>query len=243
MVTRNATVDDRLPAYIRLRDIFAARIVEGEWTAEAPIPSESRLGKEFSVSVGTVRKAIDGLVQEGLLERRQGSGTYVRAPSFDATLFRFFQWRDNDGAPLSIPSSQLILRSMCPPPEEGAEALGTLDTTKIVRLRSLSDIPVLFEEIYIPADRFDGFTELPADDFGPLLYPLYFQRFGVFVKHATDELTFGRADETIAGQLQLKAADPLAVIRRTAFDIEGNPVEWRIAYGSATKFRYRSEIT
>ncbi len=234
--------DDRLPAYARLRDTLASRIANGEWTADEPIPSEARLAREYGLSVGTVRKGVDGLVDEGLLERRQGSGTYVKAPSFDATLFRFFQWRETDGTQLSIPSSQLILRSASTAPAEAAEALGTSDVIKIVRLRSLSDLPVLFEEIYIPAARFAGFEELPDSAFGPLLYPLYFEQFGVFVKRATDDLSFGAASDPVAQKLQLQPGDPLAVIRRTAFDIEGSPVEWRIARGSAAQFRYRSEI-
>ena len=92
MATGFATSDDRLPAYVRLRDTLATRIANGEWTPDQPIPSEARLAKEYGLSVGTVRKGVDGLVDEGLLERRQGSGTFVRAPSFNATLFRFFQF-------------------------------------------------------------------------------------------------------------------------------------------------------
>jgi DNA-binding GntR family transcriptional regulator len=92
------------------------------------------------------------------------------------------------------------------------------------------------------ADRFAGFESLPDSAFGPLLYPLYFERFGVLVKRATDDLSFGRADEQVAARLKLKPGDPLAIIRRTAFDIDGTPVEWRIARGSAAQFHYRSEI-
>ncbi|MEM9107109.1 MAG: GntR family transcriptional regulator [Pseudomonadota bacterium] len=243
MATSSLSSDDRLPAYVRLRDTLTARIAGGEWTPDAPIPSEMRLAREYGLSVGTVRKGVDGLVDEGLLERRQGSGTYVRAPSFDATLFRFFQLREADGSQRAIPSSQLIVRAAAAAPEEAAEALGTRKVIKTLRLRSLSEVPVLYEEIYIPADRFDGFVELPVSSFGPLLYPLYFERFGVLVKHAVDDLSFGRASETVAQQLRLKAGDPMAVIRRTAFDLKDNPVEWRIAHGSAAQFRYRSEIS
>lgn len=243
MATGFTETDDRLPAYARLRDTLAGRIANGDWTSDQAIPSEAKLANEFSVSVGTVRKGVDGLVQEGLLERRQGSGTFVRAPSFDATLFRFFQLRQIDGSQLSIPSSRLILRSRVQAPDEAAAALGTNDVIKIIRLRSLSDEPVLFEEIYIPAPMFAGFEDLSENDFGPLLYPLYFERFGVFVKRATDELGFGRATAAVATQLRLKEGDPLAVIRRTAFNFEGKPVEWRIAHGDAERFRYRSEIS
>ena len=243
MATGLQAIDDRLPAYVRLRDTLTARIACGDWTAEQPIPSEARLAREFGVSVGTVRKGVDGLVQEGLLERRQGSGTFVRAPSFDATLFRFFQLREADGSQLPIPTSKLLLRSKTTAPEEAAAALGTQDTVKIVRLRSLSDQPVLFEEIYIPNSTFGDFVNLPEAGLGPLLYPIYFEHFGVLVKRATDDLSFGTASETVAQQLRLQPGDPLAVIRRTAFDIEGKPIEWRIAQGSAMQFRYRSEIS
>ena len=238
-----STTDARLPAYLRLRDTLTARIASGEWTAEQPIPSETRLAQDFNLSVGTVRKAVDGLVGEGLLERRQGSGTYVKAPSFDATLFRFFQWRDVDDVQLSIPSSHLILRSLSRAPAEAAQALGTAGVIKIIRLRSLSDVPVLFEEIYVPAEKFSGFEILPETVIGPLLYPMYFEHFGVLVKRATDDLSFDTASEAVASQLRLQAGDPIAVIRRTAFDIEGKPVEWRIARGSAAQFRYRTEVT
>ena len=243
MAVSFSATDDRLPAYVRLRDTLTGQIAAGEWTADQPIPSEAKLARQYGLSVGTVRKSIDGLVDEGLLERRQGSGTYVKAPSFDATLFRFFQWREVDGSQLSIPSSKLIIRTCCAATEEAAGALGTSKVIKIVRLRSLSDMPVLYEEIYIPVSLFSGFDSLPEDALGPLLYPIYFEHFGVLVKRATDDLTFGTADDAVANQLQLIKGDPLAVIRRTAFDIEHNPVEWRIARGSARQFRYRSEIT
>ncbi len=242
MTSGFTTSDARLPAYARLRDELTGRIAQGQWTPEQPIPSEARLAKEFDVSVGTVRKAVDGLVEEGLLERRQGSGTYVRAPSFNASLFRFFAMRDKAGAKVAIPQSHMLSRTLTSAPDEAAEALGTRDVVQILRLRTLSDEPVLYEEIYIPTTRFEGFDALPDSAFGPLLYPLYFERFGVMVKRATDDVAFGQATTDVAARLQIAAGDPLAVIRRTAFDIEDQPVEWRIASGSATGFRYRSEI-
>lgn len=235
--------DKRLPAYAKLRDTLAARIANGEWVLDQPIPSEARLAKEYGISVGTVRKAVDGLVEEGLLERRQGSGTYLRRPSFDATLFRFFQVRSADGTQPSIPSSRLILRVTATAPPEVAQILGKVDVIKIVRLRSLADQPILFEKIFIPFDRFAGFEQMPEAQLGPLLYPIYFEHFGILVKRATDDLSFGYADAEVAHRLNIGTGDPVAIIRRTAFDIDGSPVEWRIARGSAARFNYRSEIS
>ncbi len=242
MIAQIPGTDVRLPAYARLRDALTSRIASGEWVAETALPSEGKLAREYRTSVGTVRKAVDGLVAEGLLERRQGSGTYLRQPSFDATLFRFFQLRTADGAPSSIPNSELILRATANAPDEAAAALGTSDTIKIVRLRSLSDSPILFEEIYIPRERFAGFDRLSEDDFGPLLYPLYFEKFGVLVKRATDDLSIGTADGSVASRLNIEPHAPVAIIKRTAFSADDTPIEWRVAYGSAERFHYRTEI-
>lgn len=242
MIAQIPGADARLPAYARLRDALTSRIASGEWVAETALPSESKLAREYGASVGTVRKAVEGLVVEGLLERRQGSGTYLRKPSFDATLFRFFQLRNADGDVSSIPNSELILRAATTASSDAASALGTSDTIKIVRLRSLSDSPILFEEIYIPRDRFEGFDSLPEVEFGPLLYPIYFERFGVLVKRTTDDLSFGTAKDNVAKRLNIAPQAPVAIIKRTAFSADDTPIEWRVAYGSADRFHYRTEI-
>jgi GntR family transcriptional regulator len=234
--------DDRQPAYVQLRDALTSRIVSGEWMPDQALPSESRLADYYQVSIGTLRKAVDGLVDEALLERRQGAGTYVRTPSFDRTLFRFFQIRDARGECASIPSSHLLLRAVVRAPREARKALGTSDVIKIVRLRSLSDEPILFERIYIPRERFSGFETMPKEELGPLLYPIYFKAFGVLVKSATDDLSFGRANVETAKRLKIDRGEAIAVIHRTAFDVSGNALEWRVAHGSALRFNYRSEI-
>ena len=81
MVEMNLQADARLPAYLRLRDELAARIAAGEWRTDEALPSDNRLARDGDLSVGTVRKAVQMLVDEGLLERRQGSGTYLRKPA------------------------------------------------------------------------------------------------------------------------------------------------------------------
>src|SRR3954467_9264211 len=71
-------LDQRLPLYARLADVLTRRIASGEWSPDAPLPAETALATDYGVSVGTLRKAMGQLVDEGLLERRQGSGTFVR---------------------------------------------------------------------------------------------------------------------------------------------------------------------
>ena len=233
--------DDRLPAYQRLRDELARRIAAGEWTPEEALPSDNRLAADYALSVGTVRKAVQLLTEEGLLERVQGSGTYLRKPAFDASLFRFFQVREH-GTELSIPSSRLISRQVTTAPAHVAAALGVSEVIRIDRLRFLSEQPLLSEEIYIPAVRFAGFESLSAELIGPLLYPVYYEQFGAFVARAEDEVSFGTASPEIARRLSIAAGAPVAIIERTAFAMTGEAIEWRIASGPADRFRYRSRI-
>lgn len=244
MVLNISHTDTRLPAYVQLRDDFASKIASGDWAVDERIPSEAMLAKQYGSSVGTVRKAVDGLVLEGLLERRQGSGTFIKGLSFDSTLFRFFQVRDiNDQRSLTIPNSELILRARVVAPKEVAEALDTENVIQILRVRGISNQPILFEKIFIPTSIFDGFEAIPDKELGPLLYPVYLKHFGILIHKAVDDLSFGNADKQVSHQLNLEAGAPVAIIKRTAYSRDKAPVEWRIAFGNAAHFRYRSEIT
>ncbi|SFC37687.1 GntR family transcriptional regulator [Tropicimonas isoalkanivorans] len=233
--------DSRLPAYLRLRDRIAERIAAGEWTAEDALPSENILSREEGLSVGTVRKALQQLVAEGLLERRQGAGTFLRKPAFEPTLFRFFALQGADRTK-TIPVSRLVARSVQNAPEEAAEVLGTTDCIRIDRVRLLQDQPILSEEIWLPRERFEGIETVPEVEIGPLLYPFYLERFGAFVAHAEDEVSFASPPKAVAKRLGLAAGEFVAVIERTAFGLDGRPIEWRRSMGPARSFRYRSRI-
>lgn len=236
---QTATTDTRLPAYMQLRDMLAARVARGEWSSETPLPSENQLKAETGLSVGTVRKSMQMLVDEGLLERRQGSGTFLRKRAFDATLFRFFAvGTDSD----TIPQSRLVARTIAQAPAAVASVLGTTECIRLERLRSHADSVLLAEEIWLPYDRFAGIETMPEPEFGPLLYPLYLDRFGVFIASAVDEVSFAPAPAVIATRLGIATDTPAAVIERTAFAADGTAVEWRIAHGPSDRFRYRSRL-
>src|SRR5476649_1876050 len=89
--------DNRLPRYQRLRDELASNIAARRWQPGDAIPTEQELAQSFDLAVGTVRKAVDLLVAEGMLERFQGRGTFVRRASFDGSLFRFFRFQSLTG--------------------------------------------------------------------------------------------------------------------------------------------------
>jgi GntR family transcriptional regulator len=66
-----------VPRYAQIADLLRQRIARGGWSAGMRVPSNEELMREFDVSRITVRQAVDVLARDGLLEARQGSGTFV----------------------------------------------------------------------------------------------------------------------------------------------------------------------
>lgn len=236
--------DERLPRYQRLRDHLAARIAAQEWRPGEAIPSEAELAASHGLSIGTVRKAIEQLAGEGLLDRRQGRGTYVRRARFNSSLFRFFRFQSESGE-RKVPQSRILHRKVVPAPTAAASALRIAEGEPVVnlsRLRLIDSTPLLAEEIWLEKARFAELLEVPVRDFGDLLYPLYEERCGQIVASADETLTVEKANALQARLLRRDPGDPLIVIERVAFDPERRPIEWRRSRGPADRFRYHAEI-
>jgi GntR family transcriptional regulator len=239
-------MDVRLPRYHQLRDELAEQIARNMWAPGTPIPPEAELASVHGVAIGTVRKAVDALVADGFVERQQGRGTFVRRPSFDHSLFRFFRYQGQSSGSGIIPESRLLSRATVQPaPDHVAQALqlgpkgGAI---RITRLRLAAGTPILLEEIWLPQDRFKPILHIPEADIGPLLYPAYERLCGEVVARAEETLTIGVADGTEAELLGTKPNAPLVLIQRLAFGFDGGPLEWRRSRGAAEKFQYKVEL-
>lgn len=236
--------DERLPLYQRLRDEMVEKITTGEWRPDQPIPTEAELTKIYGVAIGTVRKAVDVLVAEGLLERNQGRGTFIRRPSFDASLFRFFRHLTTEGG-RKIPEGRVLARTLAAPTEYVATALGISSKTKAIRLDRLRLIDghvVLAEEIWLPKAPFAALLEIAIEDFDNLLYPFYETHCGQVIASAKETLTVDSANADVARRLGIEEGKPVVVIERLALGFDRKPLEWRRSHGAADTFRYQVDI-
>jgi GntR family transcriptional regulator len=236
--------DNRLPLYQRLRDELASQIVRQVWRPGETIPSENELAERHGIAVGTVRKAIDQLVAEGVLERQQGRGTFVRRARFNSSLFRFFRFQAESGE-RRVPESRILRREVVAGPSAVTSVLALPPGESLIhlsRLRLIDGVPLLAEEIWLQHSRFEPLLTIEPDDFGDLLYPFYEERCAQVVVSAEETLTVEVAKPLEARLLQREAGAPLIVIERLAFDLEHRPIEWRRSRGPADKFRYHVEI-
>ncbi len=220
---------DRRPLYVQVRTDVLARIEAGMWKPGALLPSEFALAGELGVSQGTVRRGLDSLVQDGLLVRRQGRGTFVADHTPADVLFRFFRIHDAAGHRVAPTSTATRVRRRTASRAE-ADALNLAINDRIIRItriRLADGRPFISETVVIPASRFPG---LGDDGVVPnTIYDLFQHQYGVTVSHAEEQLEPVAATARVAGQLRIKPGAPLMKIVRITYDLSGRPIEWRIS--------------
>jgi GntR family transcriptional regulator len=229
--------------YAALATGLRHRIIAGEWPPGAPLPAETSLAAEHGVALGTLRRALELLAEQGLIERHHGKGTFVRGGIAGATMLRFFRFGSGDG---EVPQSRILARQSVVASAEVARRLGIAPGDPVIRLhrlRSLGGQPCLLEEIWLPLPMFDALLESPVADWGDLLYPMFAERCGVAIARATDEIGFATLRAAQTRHLELSAGHPGVTVTRQAYDLAGRCVELRMTRADAFAFHYTVTIT
>ncbi|RBP48576.1 GntR family transcriptional regulator [Arenicella xantha] len=230
------------PLYKQVYDVLVERLVKGYWKPSEPLPSEFALADELGVSQGTVRKAINQLVAEQLLRRRQGKGTFVSEHTQESSLFRFFRYRQ-PGANNAIPETSILSVKRRMSTQVESQGLGLKKATEVVemiRLRKIDNIPAIFETVLQPLTIFpdlDKEAELPNS-----LYTLYQEKYGISIVEVRDELHAVMADAEVAKHLNLEPNTPVLMTERASINIDGRIVEWSQAYCQSQDFVYANKL-
>ncbi|WP_219920331.1 MULTISPECIES: GntR family transcriptional regulator [Pseudomonadaceae] len=231
------------PLYQQIRDLLLERITSGEWSPGTYIPSEAALAASYNVSVGTLRKALNELVEENVVIRQQGKGTSVATHDADRALFRFFNLRRHDGE-RALPMSLILNRSVRKATAEEASDLGIPAGAKVIHIRRVRELdrePVLLESITLDAARFAGLDKQP-EVLPNTLYQLYQQRFGMTVAHADETIIAISAGKQEVEFLGVKEGEPLLQVRRIARDYQGVAIERRISAVHTGNYGYFHQI-
>lgn len=240
----NATTNkpDARPLYAQVKDLLKADIQSGRWKPGETLPNEFQLAEEFGVSQGTVRKALDALAAEQVIERRQGRGTFVARHTAATVHFRFFRIFDHEGQ-VQPDSREIQVRAGV---SASAEERRTLDlppkaqVVRIDRIRTHAGKPIIAERISLPETTFKAVAE--RAHVPNTLYDLYQTEFGVTVARVEEKLRATAADKKIAAQLGCAPGTPLLLIERTARDWSGNPIELRKSYCLTDSVHYQVEL-
>ena len=145
-----------IPLYMQIKDLLVARVTKGEWAPGDIIPSEMQLAQQLNVSQGTVRKAITELVENNVLVRRQGRGTFVATHDGDRALFHFFHIVNDSGTKILPECKTLSCRRKRASRQE-ASKLNLSSGAQVVcieRIRNLDNQPTIIETIILPTELF-----------------------------------------------------------------------------------------
>lgn len=232
------------PLYQQIKTLLVQRLANNEWSPGTALPSEIALAQAYSVSQGTVRKALTAMEEEHLVERRQGRGTFAARHSQQRSLFQFFHLR-SDNHERQLPNSRLISCRCDQATKEERAALELKDGATVTRIRRIRDLdgrPVISESLSVPTALFPGLEERPVDQIPNTLYGFYESEYGVMIVHASERLRAAAASRADAARLRLPPGTPLLVVERLALNIEHRPVEWRVSYCDTTHHYYFNEL-
>jgi GntR family transcriptional regulator len=227
--------------YLSLRDeIAGGRLSDG-----ASLPGEQRLAESFGVSRVTVRRALDALSADGLIERRAGSGTLVRSEALEArpVAMDFTTLMPQLVEMGRSTTARLLSFSYGPAPEFVARAMGLDSDVKVqiaTRVRSAEARPFSHLTTYVPEAIARNYSEndLAASPLFALL-----ERSGVQINEAHQSVTATLAGPEVAEALEVAVGSALLSLRRVVCDVEGNGVEFLSALYRPDMFRLEMALT
>jgi GntR family transcriptional regulator len=237
-----AAPDLRLPRYLQIRDALMRRICARAWSDGQPLPAEDRLAREFEVSLGTIRKALQVLVAEGMLERVHGKGTFVSRAFERISMMRFVRFTEDERR--ELPATRCLELAVADGPASTRSRLRLPAREKLLyihRTRACGDEVVLSEHVWLSQKRFAPLEAYLKKESPPLLYPIYDSLCGVLVSRAVDELTMVALPAKDAKVFRLKSGTPAMRIERLMTDPSEQPIEWRVSYVTQHRFHYAVE--
>jgi GntR family transcriptional regulator len=232
------------PLYRQIKTLMTQSLQQAEWRPGEAIPSETDLASRFKVSQGTVRKAIDELAADNLLVRRQGKGTFVATHAEEQVQFRFLRLTPDDGDAVGM-TRRLIDCKRQRAPSDVARALQMHANDPVVRVRRLlssSRSPVVFDDIWLPAQPFKGLTAERLENYRGPMYGLFESEFGVRMIRAEEKIRAVMADAGSAGLLDLPIGAPLLSVERLSLTYGDKPVELRRGLYNTVSHHYRNEL-
>ena len=233
-----ADVNDNSPLYMQVARKLIQDVREGRYQVDQALPSERLLSEQLDVSRVTARKAIDQLVEQGLVVRRRGSGNYV-APRIEQPLSNLSSFSEQLQQRGYRPSSLWLSRSVVVAAADEQLSLGLSPNARVARLERLrmaDDIVMAYEVSVIPA------IVLPAPEaVGNSLYEHLAQTNHMPVR-ALQHIRAMNASATLAGQLGVPVGQAVLYITRVGYLESGVAVELTHSYCRSDHYDFVAEM-
>ena len=225
--------------YLQLQDSLRQRITSHKLVAEDAIPTERELAEEFNVSRITVRKAVDGLVYEGLLTRRQGAGTFV-ATRVEKSYSKMSSFTEDMISRGRVPSSKWLSKSSGSVNPEEAMTMGLSPGSLVYRfnrMRFADGTSMGLDYATVPGDCLPSLESVNDSLYEAL------EQFGTRPIRALQRLRAVAFNAEQAGLLDIPVGSPGLLIERRGFLADGRPAEFTQSYYRGDAYDLMSELS
>lgn len=234
--------DSYEPAYAQVVRILSQEIAQGLYRAGDQLPSESQLCTRFGVSGMTVRRAINILVDRGIVTASQGKGTFVRKLDVREAAFRLRE-RHDDSVLGPGTDVRLLQASILAADARVARKLDVAPGSRVIYLRRIvyaSDRPIMYHREYMIYDPRKPTVE--AELAITSLQGLFEGRDGLGLRRGDLSMEAAALNEEEAGALEMDVGAPALYLEHIFYDFENRPVAWGWFICRADHFRLISRI-
>ena len=220
-------VAHELTSYEVIRESIVNDILRGKYEVGQMIPKQVQLAEMFGVSRGTVRKAIDELVQRGMLSTVKGVGTFVATKKTSQSAQRPVSFSKAKRVSRDILTSKVIeIREIAAEPWMAKQLCIPVGVAIVIikRVRIVSGNPENYQISYLARQRMGNIDFAGADLVKGSLYELIWEQTGLLVTKKDEEIRAIRCPEDVALELNMGQNDPVLLILRTSYGQDGLPV-------------------
>lgn len=234
---------DGVALYVQVRESLRDQIVSRMLKPGEKLPAEDELAVEFGVSRMTIRQGLSDLIDEGILYRRRGVGTFVSQLHIERDHNRLSSFFDSAAAEGFVAEIKVLKQEAIPAKLIVAKALGLKEGEPVIYIRTLSladSLPIALHDEYVP---YKLCPDLLFEDLTTKLSWEAVEEFGFPIKHAVQKVEAIPVDEEIAFLLGTEEGAPVLYKQRTIFTIDGTPVEFALCYNLGDRYSLTMTLT
>ncbi|WP_093045029.1 GntR family transcriptional regulator [Thalassobacillus cyri] len=226
------------PLYRKIAQQIKQEIEAGNWKEGEAIPTEKHLSEKYDASRVTIRQAVKTLVEEGLLKRIQGSGTYVSEKKIEHNIYELESFTEEMRRLNKQPVNNVMNFQMIDPPMHVKSKLQLGEEEKVFyvrRQRLVDDIPYVLEDTYLPVRLF---PDLSFKVMSGSKYDYIEKEQGKKIKESFQEVIPILPDSDIAGALGVQETTPILKIQHYSVFQDDTIFEYSENYFKSDEYKF-----
>lgn len=232
-------VESSKPLYYQLEKCIQNDIIKGKYHPGEKMPTEEELGKLYNISRITVRRALQNLCDNGLLERKQGKGTFVTYNKRALELTKGYGFKSELSRLGHVVKHVVVEKKYVRADNKIAEKLQIKEGDMVVFVKRIlydDGTPFAIDEVTYSADKFPEVMDLLTNDAS--FYDILIEKYDVVFSRSVLEMNVILADYSLSSLLQCTVGEPLFDINKIAYDDKGKPVHLSRSYVMSDRVTY-----